>query len=147
MKKVEVIENIKASTDIIISAFTDTKMLKDWWGVERTLIEKKVGGLYTLAWNISDKAIGFISTGIISNYNPKSTLVIDNFVYLNPDKSFLGPMTLTIKTKEKGNISEIYLCQEGYQHGADWDWYYEAVKQAWPTVLQTLKRYLENAEE
>lgn len=147
MRKVEVIENIKVSPDIIIYAFTDTKMLKDWWGVERTLIEKKVGGLYTLAWNISDKAIGFVSTGIIRDYNSKNTLVIDNFVYLNPDKPFLGPMTLTIRAKEKGNISELYLCQDGYQHGTDWDWYYEAVKQAWPTVLQTLKRYLEKAEE
>jgi hypothetical protein len=92
-------------------------MLKDWWGVERTLIEKKVGGIYTLAWNISDKSIGFVSTGIIREYKTKNTLVVDNFVYLNPDKPFLGPMTLTIRAKEKSNISEIYLCHDGYLTG------------------------------
>lgn len=144
MRKVEVIENIKVSPGIIISAFTDAKMLKDWWGVERTLIERKVGGLYILAWNISDKAIGFVSTGIISDYNSENILVIDNFVYLNSDKPFLGPMLLTIKANEKGGITELYLSQEGYQSGNDWNWYYETVKQAWPTVLHALKNYLES---
>lgn len=144
MRKVEVITDIQSTPGKIISAFTEPDRLKDWWGVERTLIEKKVGGLYTLAWNISDDAIGFVSTGIISEYHPQNSLVIEKFVYLNPNKPFLGPMTLTIKVTEKDNASELYLCQDGYQHGADWDWYYEAVKQAWPVVVKTLKNYLRN---
>mgnify|MGYP001347504716 CR=1 FL=1 len=146
MRKIEVIQDIKSTPDKIISAFTEPDMLKDWWGVERTLIEKKVGGLYTLAWNISDKTIGFVSTGIINDYNPENTLVIDNFVYLNPDKPFFGPMTLTITAKKKGDISELYLCQDGYQDGIDWNWYYDVVKQAWPSVIETLKNYLEQTK-
>jgi uncharacterized protein YndB with AHSA1/START domain len=144
MRKVEVTKDIQSTPDKIISAFTEPDILKDWWGVERTLIEKKVGGVYTLAWNISDNAIGFVSTGIISEYNPQNLLVIDKFVYLNPDKPFFGSMTLTIKATEKDYGSELYLCQDGYEHGADWDWYYEAVKQAWPVVVETLKNHLEN---
>lgn len=52
-------------------------------------------------------------------------------------------MTLTVKTTEKGGGTELYLCQDGYQEGSDWDWYYEAIKKAWPAVLLTLKEYLE----
>ncbi len=55
----------------------------------------------------------------------------------------LGPMTLTIMATQKAAITEVYLCQDGYQDGPDWTWYYEAVKQAWPVVMQELKNYLE----
>ncbi len=147
MRKVEVTTNIDATPATIIAAFTDTEMLRDWWSVERTLIDKRPGGLYTLAWNISEKGLGFVSTGIIKEYQPDSILIVDNFVYINPDKSFLGPMTLTITAKERSEMTEFYLCQDGYQNGTDWDWYYVAVNQAWPTVVQTLKDYLEKSKK
>ena len=118
-------------------------MLCTWWDVERTLIEKRIGGPYTLAWNITDKGFGFVSTGIIKNYIPDSVLEVENFIYLNPGISILGPMTLIVRAKEKNNGTELYLCQDGYQTGHDWDWYYEAVQQAWPVVANKLKRFLE----
>ena len=118
-------------------------MLRAWWDVERTLIEKRIGGLYTLAWDITDRGFGFISTGVIRNYIPESVLEIDNFIYLNPGISILGPMKLTVYAKKKRSGAELYLCQDGYQTGRDWDWYYEAVQQAWPVVANKLKRYLE----
>ena len=101
----------------IIEAFTDPVMLHAWWDVERTLIEKRIGGLYTLAWGITDKGFGFVSTGMIKNYIPESVLEIDNFIYLNPTISILGPMKLTVYAKEKNRGSELYLCQDGYQSG------------------------------
>ena len=143
MKKVEVTTLIQATPETIISAFTQPDMLRDWWSVERTLIDKRTGGLYTLAWNVTDQGIGFVSTGIIREYQPDQVLVIENLVYLNPDRSFLGPMTLTVKTRVNGGKTEIYVCQDGYQEGPDWDWYYDAVRQAWPITVQTLKNYLE----
>lgn len=48
MKKVEVTIDIKTSPNRVISAFTDPKMLADWWHVEKALIETKPGGVYTL---------------------------------------------------------------------------------------------------
>jgi len=118
-------------------------MLRAWWDVERSLIEKRIGGLYTLVWNITDKGFGFVSTGIIKNYIPGAVLEIDNFIYLNPGIPILGPMKLTVHAKEKGIGSELYLCQDGYQNGPDWDWYYEAVQQVLPIVEKKLKEYLE----
>lgn len=145
MKKVEVNIAIKTTPEMVIKAFTDPKMLNDWWHVERVLIEKKKGGLYTLAWNISEKGFGFVSSGIIETYDPNGELIITDFVYLNPEKSFLGPMSLTIKAVANGEFTDVYLCQDGYQSGEDWDWYYEAVKEAWPTIMATsFKEYLES---
>ena len=143
MKKVEVILEIHTIPSRVIEAFTIDAMLRAWWDVERTLIEKRIGGSYTLAWNITDKGFGFVSTGIIKNYIPDSVLEVDNFIYLNPGISILGPMKLTVHAKEKGNGTELYVCQDGYQTGRDWDWYYNAVQEAWPAVLNKLKEYLE----
>ena len=144
MRKVEVTTGIQTTPEKVIAAFVEFDMLRQWWLVERALIQKNRGGAYTLAWNISDKGIGYVATGIVKEYDPGATLVVDNFTYLNPERSILGPMTLTVNAFEKSGRTEIFLCQDGYRHGTDWDWYYEAVRQSWPAVLKTLKEYLEN---
>ena len=143
MRKVEVNLQIKTAPEKVIKAFTDPGMLNDWWKVERTLIDKRVGGLYTLTWKVTEQGIGYVSSGIIEKYDPQKELVIGNFVYLSPDKPFLGPMKMTLEVAEKDGMTDLYLRQDGYQYGEDWDWYYEAVKEAWPTAMQDFKAYLE----
>ena len=144
MKKVEVNIEINTKPEKVIKAFTDLKMLNEWWGVEKSLIEKKIGGLYTIAWGVTEKGMGYVSTGIIRKYDANRELEIDNFAYLNPEKPFLGPMSLTVRAIEKNGVSGVYLCQDGYQEGENWDWYYNAVKDAWPNVMKEFKKYLEN---
>ena len=143
MRKVELTISINVKAARIIAAFTEPILLNAWWGVERSLIELKTGGCYTLAWNITDKGFGFVSSGIIKSYDPNGLFEIEKLVYLNPEKAILGPMQFTVKVVEKQGSSEMYLCQHGYQEGGDWDWYYEAVKEAWPQVGKTLKSFLE----
>jgi len=144
MKKVEVNTQVRTSPKNVIQAFTDPTMLKEWWGVEKSLIQKKVGGLYTITWKVTENGIGYVSSGIIKKYHPEKELVIGDFVYLNPEKTYLGPMTLTIRAEENNGMSEVYLCQDGYQEGDSWDWYYQAVVEAWPMMMKELKKYLEN---
>lgn len=143
MRKVEAQTEIKSSPQNILSAFINPKMLNEWWGVERQLIQLKPGGIYSLVWKITESGIGFISTGIIEKYVQNEKLVIKDFVYFNPEKSILGPMSLSIVALPKGNVTELLICQDGYKTGGDWDWYYDAVTQAWPQALETIKDYLE----
>ena len=143
MRKVEASIEINVPPRRVIQAFTDTELLRGWWSVERALVEPKVGGLYTLAWGVSEKGFGYVSSGSIKSYDPESTLVVDNLVYMNPERPLFGPMSLTVKATQNGIGTEVYLCQDGYQQGADWDWYYEAVINAWPKVLKNLKSHLE----
>ncbi len=143
MRKVEATISIACKPEMVIKAFTNPDMLKGWWQVERAYIDREVDGMYALTWQVTDKGFGYVSVGTIKTYNPNMQLVIDNFTYMNPEKPILGGMTLTVIAKHNENHTVTYLCQEGYQQGPDWDWYYEAVKQAWPEVLKTLKAYLE----
>jgi uncharacterized protein YndB with AHSA1/START domain len=145
LRNVECEIEIQVSPTRVISAFTDPELLKGWWGVERSFIELAKGGQYTLAWGISEQGIKYISTGVIADYDPSGLLHIDKYMYLNPERPFLGPLQLMINATPIESGSNLYLCQGPYPEGAgpDWDWYYEAVVVAWPKVLQTLKSFLE----
>jgi uncharacterized protein YndB with AHSA1/START domain len=101
MEKIEVTISVKTNPQDVISAFIDPQKLSKWWQVEKTLIVPKTGGVYTLAWGVSEKGIRYVSTGIIKTYLPDHELMVENFVYLNPDKPFLGPMSLTVRATEK----------------------------------------------
>jgi uncharacterized protein YndB with AHSA1/START domain len=143
MRKVELSIVIQVSPEKIIEAFLDEYMLHQWWGVQRSLIERRAGGIYTLAWDITSKGFGYVMTGIIMRYEPNGLLEISQLAYLNPERPLLGPMRLTIHAFKSEQGTTLNLCQEGYQEGDDWDWYYDAVKLAWPLVADTLKDFLE----
>jgi uncharacterized protein YndB with AHSA1/START domain len=143
MKKVSASIEINSTASKVIDAFLQPDMLRDWWNVERCLIQPQSGGLYTLVWNVSNTGFGYVSSGIITIYQPGIMLVIEKLVYLNPEHPILGPMTLSIRAEQHENTTFMHLAQDGYREGSHWDWYYDAVKNAWPQMLQTLKAYLE----
>jgi uncharacterized protein YndB with AHSA1/START domain len=147
MRKVEASIEINCPAQKVFDAFTEPSLLKGWWRVDRSLVEKKQGGIYALARDISDKGFRYISTGIITVYIPGKELLVDHFVYFNPEKEILGPTWLAIKIEEQDDLSLLQLIQGGYQHGEDWDWFYIAVKDAWPQALEALKEYLEGLEK
>ncbi|MBL7738341.1 MAG: SRPBCC domain-containing protein [Chitinophagaceae bacterium] len=128
-----------------ILAFTDPILLKGWWGVEKSLIELKTGGIYTLAWAVSEQGIRYVSTGIVKEYDPSTILHIEKYIYLNTERPFLGPQELSINAQESNGGCRLQVTQGPYPEttGTDWDWYYDAVKEAWPGVLIGLKKFLE----
>lgn len=112
MRKIGVIANIKVRLEIIISVFTDTKMRKIGGVWSEHSWEKSRWTLYTcLEYQRQGNGISFYR--YTSDYDSKNTLVVAKFVYLNPARAFLKPMTLTVRAKENGNSSESYLCQDG----------------------------------
>lgn len=145
MRKVEVTARVQTTPDRVIQAFIDPQMLSTWWGVERSLIDPQVGGTYTLVWGISEAGFKYISSGFIQQYKPEGLLQITNMVYMNPERPILGPMQLTVRASQQDDHSEMHILQEGYQSGPDWDWYYEAVKDAWPNVARQLGDFLEKS--
>ena len=143
MRKVETAIDIHQPASRVFEAFIEPALLKSWWAVDSCHIEKKQGGLYSLAWEASSKGFHYVSTGIITVFIPGRELLIDNFVYFNPEKQILGPTFLSIKLQEDNNSTALRLIQGGYQSGGDWDWFYDSVKEAWPKVLEDLKKFLE----
>ena len=134
---------IHQPASMVFDAFVEPSLLKNWWGVDNCLIEKKQGGLYSLTWETTSAGFHYISTGIITVFIPGKELLIDNLVYFNPEKKILGPTFLSVKLTEINNSTTVRIIQGGYQSGGDWDWFYDSVKDAWPKVLEDLKKFLE----
>lgn len=145
MRTVECTIEIDLLPEKILTAFTDEAMLKEWWGVEKCFIELKKEGLYTLGWGISEQGIKYVSTGVIKNYEPGKLLHIGDYMYLNSERPFLGPLNLIIETRPAASGTVLKLTQGPYPEGKGehWNWYYEVVKEAWPKVLGELKKYLQ----
>ncbi|MBL7748472.1 MAG: SRPBCC domain-containing protein [Chitinophagaceae bacterium] len=137
---------IDTTKEQIIHSFTNAEMLKGWWGVEKSCIDLKPGGIYALAWGLSEAGMRYISTGIIKDYEKESILHIGDYMYLSTERPFLGPLSLIIETTATANGASLHLQQGPYPKDVseDWEWYYNVVSEAWPKVLLELKNYLEN---
>ncbi len=144
MRFVETSIAIAQPTEIVLNAFNDPRDLKAWWGVERSLIELRKGGIYSLVWQKSEAALDFVLSGIIAEFIPGSRLKIDHMIYLNPQRPVFGPMELLVETREDKIGTALTIVQSGYQTGEHWDWYYDIVKETWPMVGLKIKEYLEN---
>ena len=55
MRTVQVELVIGAPPDRVLDAFVDTDALREWWDVDRGLIDAREGGVWSLAWDRSDK--------------------------------------------------------------------------------------------
>ncbi len=137
---------INKSPGMVLSAFTNPDHLKNWWGVERSLIDLKKGGLYALVWQ-SNNAMDFVSTGIVAEYLPECQLKLENVAYFNPYRPVFGPMELMVLTTPEDIGTTLTVVQNGYQYGPDWDWYYNVVKDSWPQALVKIKDYLEKLSD
>lgn len=144
MRAVEAECLIKRSPENVLDVFLNVADICKWWGADRGLIEPKVGGVWALAWNVSENGFQYVKTGTISKYEPAYNLEIANLVYFNSQYPVFGPMKLIIEVKQMQTGTLLTLCQKGYQTGESWDWYYNAVTQAWPVVLKQIKDYMES---
>jgi hypothetical protein len=126
-----------------LAAFLDPGDLRSWWGVGRALVQPHKGGLYALAWGVTTETFAYITTAVVGEYEPGRLLRLDNYTYFNPARPILGPMSLTVRARIEGAGGAcIEVIQDGYGDGPDWDWYYEAVRGAWPMALGALRDYL-----
>lgn len=144
MRSVQAQIEIQASPLRIIQAFLDAEDLRRWWGVARSLVQQKPGGLWVLAWEVTTSGMKYVTSGIIETIHADGYLKITHLVYLHPEKHILGPMELEINVQAISPTNSIIRAEQtGYLFGGDWDWYYEAAAQGFPHSLNLLKTYLE----
>ncbi|MGE5106871.1 MAG: SRPBCC family protein [Sphingobacteriales bacterium] len=144
MRSVQAQIEIKASPLRIIQAFLDAEDLRRWWGVARSLVQQKPGGLWVMAWEVTTSGMKYVTSGVIETIHADGYLKITHLVYLHPQKHILGPMEMEITVQaisEKSSIIRVE--QSGYLHGGDWDWYYESSNEGFAYTLNLLKEYLE----
>jgi uncharacterized protein YndB with AHSA1/START domain len=134
---------LNANPSVVLRAFVDIDAMKKWWSVDRGLVEARSGGVWALCWERSAAGFRYVTAGVIRSYHPAERLEIEKIVYCNPDHIIFGPMEIDVNVKADANGTHLTLRQDGYQKGAEWDWYYQAVLNAWPEALKMLKKYCE----
>ncbi len=143
MRTVEASIRTSASPQDVLAAFLGIEHLKNWWGVDRCLIQVREGGIWACAWERSEAGFRYAGTGIIARYVEEESLRIEKMIYFNADHAILGPLNLTVTVGRISGQTQVSVLQDGYGRGTDWDWYYESVADSWPRVLKALKEYLE----
>lgn len=143
MKMVEHSIEIATNPSQVIKAFTEPELLREWWGVERALVEKRPGGLYSLVWGIRDGGMGMVTTGIVQQCEPNGLLEVSDIVHFNHARAILGSMNLRVIAKIKDGKTLLNINQGGILEGPDWDSYREELKSSWPLAVAKLKEFLE----
>ena len=144
MRKVEIEVPVNAPSDCVINALLEPSALRAWWHVERAFVEPKVGGTYAVAWGVTPAGFQYVTTGLITALERNRLLTLDHYTYFHPEREILGAMRLVVEAESNGQGGSILrITQDGYQTGRDWDWYYEAVRQAWPVVGRDIAAYCE----
>jgi len=103
---------IRANVTQILEALLNLDHLKNWWGVDGALIQRKDGGIYTLTWLKSEQGIKFISTGRIRLLDKRSHLHLEDLVYINSERGIFGPFTLQYNITEHKSYSILRIKQE-----------------------------------
>jgi uncharacterized protein YndB with AHSA1/START domain len=143
MRKVARSIQIQAEPRRVLNAFLELVELKQWWGVSDGLVEARKGGVWTLVWRHDTGGYRYAVSGVIKSLAPEKRLRIEPLVYMNAERTILGPMRLSLALSGKEGRTRIRVRQDGYQQGAEWDWTYQAMQTGWTEALKNLKRYLE----
>jgi uncharacterized protein YndB with AHSA1/START domain len=136
---------IQASPEQVLRGFLDVEQLKPWWGIAQGLVEERKGGVWALAWGEAGQGYKYVVTGVLKSFQAGKRVRIEPLLYLNPERTVLGPMRLAISVREKAGKTRISVRQDGFGEGPEWDWYYEAVVKGWKESLRNLKEFIEGS--
>lgn len=142
MRTVQTRIHVVTTPEAAARAFLNLDAMRQWWHVDRGLVEPREGGVWALAWERSEHGFKYVITGRIASLGP-GRVVITEMLYFNPDRPILGPMSLTVTAVPATGGCELTIQQDGYGDGPDWDWYYKVVSWAWPEVAKDFREFLE----
>lgn len=145
-RTVEASIEIAGSPSAAIDAFLTDEGLSGWWAVSRSLVERRVGGVWSISWDDwGEEKTQHAWTGVIETLTP-TRVVIGHLVMNEPNRPLFGPLTLEIRATPSGEGSRVTVYHGGYRRGDDWDWMHDTVIAGWDHVLGDLRAWFERGE-
>ena len=126
-RTVEATIDVAAAPADVIDAFLEADGLSGWWLVSRSLVERRVGGVWSISWDDwGEEKTQHAWTGVIETLTP-TRVVIARLVMNEPDRPLFGPLTLEIVADPIPGGSRVTVRHGGYRTGGDWDWMHDTV--------------------
>ena len=120
-RSVDTTATISASPERVLQAFLKADDLEAWWKVSRSLVENKVGGVWSVTWDDwGPKKTQHAWVGVIETMTPQR-LVVGHLVMIEPDMPLLGPMQLEITVQPTEGGTSVTVSHRGYRYGDHWD--------------------------
>lgn len=130
---------IPARAETVLNAFLDDEDLKAWWKVSRSLVEPKIGGVWSITWDDwGEEKTHHAWNGVIENLTDER-IVVGHLVMNEPDMLLFGPMQLEVSVEPADGGTALTVSHRGYQYGGSWDRIYELVVSGWDHVLGDLQ--------
>ena len=144
LSKLEFNVTLKKSRDQVWQAWTDSKLITNWFSPEAN-IEPRVGGAYELFFDPSKHEHESTIGCKIIEIKPHEYL---SFQWKGPGQ-FIDimnqpdPLThVHVEFKKNGSSTDVRVVHDGWKPGAEWDEAKAWHKKAWEQVLSDLEKYI-----
>ena len=144
-RSVETTVAMPADPDKVMQAFLDDADLKGWWKISRSLVEPKVGGIWSITWDDwGEEKTQHAWIGVIEELSD-DRLLVGRLVMIEPDMPLLGPLQLEISVAAADGGTSLTVSHRGYRYGDHWDTIYEMVVNGWDHVLGDMQTWFSDA--
>lgn len=132
---------IAAPRQRVLAAFLDARALASWFGADEARVEPRRGGVWSLAWMVGSDGPRLSAAGKIDILD--GHLEVRDIVYRRGDEELPGKLRLEVRLTGEGDVTSLFVAEDGYGKGPAWDALLADVATAWGDALARLKVLLE----
>jgi uncharacterized protein YndB with AHSA1/START domain len=118
--------------------------IRQWWGAARAIVLAEPGGIWAATWGDSEDDPDYITTAVISDFDPPRRMVLTDYRY----RAKSGPLPfradfvteLLVAPHQVGALLRV--TQDGFPAGPEADGFYEACGAGWRNTFAGVRQYL-----
>lgn len=133
--------------DVFNSLITPSR-INDWWKTSTAIVNPKKGGIWMAAWGEDIDAPDYVTSAVLSEFEPGKRLVMSNFDYMSKS----GPLPFEAEfetsfsiTGLSGTETELTVIQTGFPEEKTADEFYAGCLRGWADTLASLKIHLQKS--
>lgn len=137
-------ETFDASAEELFELLHTPSAIREWWSASRAIVIPKEGGVWAAAWGDDEDAPDYITTAMMSVFDPPRRLVFTDYAY----ESKAGPLPFDaafvtefiVEPAADGTILRV--TQDGFPDTRGGQEFLQACETGWRDTFAGIRRYL-----